>query len=75
MIILEFIGEVIITLIFEGIILNLLKLIRKLGVLVLQLITFSKSSFKELDQNYYKDAIEPYFIGFGIIIGLGYLLW
>ena len=72
MIFFEFIVTAIVELIIEGIILNLFKLIRKLGILVLLIITFSQSSFKELDQEYYKDSSKPYFAALLIIAGIIY---
>lgn len=74
MMLIEFFAQVLVELIFEGIIFGFFKLIRKLGVLVLKVITLNKTSFKKLDKEYYKDSSKPYLIGFGILIGFVFLL-
>jgi hypothetical protein len=74
MIFFEFIVEIIL----EGIIGNFFKvffsLFRKLGVLILKVITLNKTSFKKLDKEYYKDSSKPYLIVFFLVIVIAFLL-
>lgn len=71
--IVELIVEGLIEGLFKGLIKGLFRLIRKLGVLILKIITFNRTSFKKLDQEYYKDSSKPYFVVFFVIIGIVYL--
>ncbi len=78
MIFFEFIAEVIFQGLIEGVFGKLLKvffsLFRKLGVLILKVITFNKTPFEELDKEYYKDSSKPYLIVFFLVIGVFFLL-
>ncbi len=77
MIIFEFIVELFVQIILEGIIGNFFKvffnLFRKIGVFILKLITLNRMSFEELDKEYYKDSVMPYLTTFFIILGIVYL--
>ena len=72
-VIFELITKFFIQILFEGVILKIFKSIYWLGVAVLKLITFSPKSIKELKEKH-KDSSKPYFIGFGIVSGITYVL-
>lgn len=59
--------------IFQGIILGIVKGVKVIGLITLKLITLSKESNEELNDKY-KGSSKPYFIGFGILIGSIYLI-
>jgi len=46
---------------------------RYIGLLSLKLITLSSKPIEQLNR-YYKDSSKPYFLGFGIIAGIIYLI-
>ena len=77
MIFFKFIIEVFIQVIIEGVIGNFFKvffsLFRKLGVLILKVITVNRTSFKKLDEEYYKDSVKQHLVTFVTIIGIVYL--
>ena len=74
MIFFEIIGEVII----EGLLGKLFRVFfnffRKIGVLILKLITLNGMPFEELDKEYYKDSAMPYLTTFFTILGIVYFL-
>lgn len=78
MIFFEFIVEVIFKGLIEGVFGKLIKaffsFFRKLGVLILKVITLNKTSFEKLDKEYYKDSSKPYLIVFFLVIGVLFLL-
>lgn len=74
MIIFEIIAYIIMEIIFEKTIKGFFKLFRKLGILVLKILTLSNTSFEELDKEYYKDSSKPYLIVLILVIGIVFLL-
>lgn len=72
-IIIEGILHLFVEIIFQGIILGFLKMIKLLGILILKLITLSSLPISELRKKY-KDSALPYFLGFGLIIGTSILI-
>lgn len=69
----ELIGKFFIEILFEGVILKMFKSVYWLGVVILKLVTFRSKPIKELKEKY-KDSSKPYFIGFGIVLGIIYVL-
>jgi len=51
----------------------LLKQIRKFGVLQIKVFSFSRRPFRDIS-NKYKDSSIPWFLGFGLLFFLCYLL-
>lgn len=74
MIFFEFITEIIVEGIFGTFFEVFFSLFRKLGVLILKVITLNKTPFKKLDKEYYKDSSKPYLIVFFLVIGIVFLL-
>ena len=72
-IIIEFIVYIVVQIIFEGIILGFIRMVKKLGLFILKLITFSGKSMKEIEEAYPASS-KPYFLGFGIIILVIYFI-
>lgn len=70
-IILEMIAYIFVEIIFQGIILRIFRGIKLSGLLLLKLITLSDRPIKELREKY-KDSSKPYFLGFGLTIGIIY---
>lgn len=58
---------------FGKLILRIFKKVKFLGLVVLKMITFSTKPIEDLKEKY-KDSSKPYFIGFGLSIGLVYLV-
>ncbi len=72
-IILEAIAYFFVEIIFQGIIMRVIRGIKSIGIIILKLVTLSKESVEELKVKY-KDSSKPYFIGCGATIGIIYLL-
>ena len=72
-IILEMIVYFFVEIIFQGIILGIFRGIKLIGLLALKVITLSDKPIVELKEKY-EDSSKPYFLGFGIIIGIIYLI-
>lgn len=61
------------TRIFGFLMLSVFKLAYNIGVYILKLLTFSKMPFSEAREAW-KDHSRPYFIGFAVLILVGYLI-
>lgn len=72
-IIIEAIAYFVAEVVFGGFIMGIFKLMRLVGLMVLKIIRLSDKSIKELKE-VYKDSSIPYFLGFGLTIGIIYLL-
>lgn len=72
-VILEGIVFFFVEILFQGLIMQLFKAIKLVGLLALKMITLSDEPIKELKEKY-KDSNKPYYIGFGIAIGVIYLI-
>lgn len=72
-IMLEAIAYFFVEIIFQGIIMRVIRGIKSIGIIILKLLTLSKKSFEELSIKY-KDSSKPYFIGCGAAIGIIYLI-
>lgn len=68
-IILEAIAHFVVEVVFQGFILGIFKVMRVIGLMVLKVIRLSDQSIKELKE-VYKDSSLPYFLGFGLSIGV-----
>ena len=71
--ILELIVYIFVEIIFEGIILGFFRGVKISGLIALKLITLNDKSINEVEERY-KDSSKPYFLGFGITIGIIYLI-
>ncbi len=71
--ILEMIGQFIVEIIFEIIILGFFRCIKIFGLVMLKFLTLSDKSIIELKEKY-KDSSKPYLLGFGFIFGIIYLI-
>lgn len=69
----EMLGYIFVEIIFEGILLRLFRGVKLSGLLALKILTLSNRPLTELE-DHYKDSSKPYFLGFGITIGLFYLI-
>ncbi len=54
-------------------ILGFFKAVKFIGIFILKLVTLSNKSIEELKVKY-ADSSKPYFLGFGFIIGMVYLI-
>ena len=72
-VLLEMIVYFFVEIIFQGIILGIFRGAKLVGLLTLKLITLNNKSINDLKEKY-KDSSKPYFIGFGLIIGIIYLI-
>ena len=72
-IILEIIVSFFVEVIFQGILLRILRGAKLVGLYILKLIILSNKNLYELKEKY-KDSSKPYVLGFIVIIGLIYLL-
>ncbi|MFK7948687.1 MAG: hypothetical protein AB8G11_13935 [Saprospiraceae bacterium] len=72
-IIAEIIGYIFVKVIFQGIILGILRVIRGIGIIIIKIITFNKESFSEISQTY-KGSLIPYLVGLSLTIVMIYLL-
>ena len=72
--IIEFITYIVVEIIFQNVILRLLKGLKWVGLMLLRSITLSQDSLDALNEKY-KDSATPYFVGFAIVIGLVYLIY
>lgn len=72
-IILEVIAQFVGDILFRGFIMGIFKVMKSVGLVVLKIIRLSGKSIKELREDY-KDSSQPYFLGFGLTIGIIYLI-
>ncbi len=71
--ILEVIGRILAEITFHGIIRGIFQFVRWIGLWMLKILTASSTSIKELGIKY-QDSSAPYFLGFGVFIGIIWLL-
>ena len=72
-VIFEAIAHFVVEVVFQGFILGIFKVMRVIGLMVLKIIRLSDQSIKGLKE-VYKDSSLPYFLRFGLSIGVIYLL-
>ena len=72
-IIIQFFVYIFVEIVFEGIILGIIRGVKWIGLICLKLITLNKGSIEDLKLKY-KDSSKPYFIGFGILIGVIFMV-
>lgn len=69
----EIISYIFVELIYQEIVLRLFKGIKYLGIILLKLLTLSKRPIAEL-VIVYENSSKPYFLGFGFVSGVIYLI-